>query len=488
MQQTAEEAKAAGRVRQIGLVAGAACFLALLFAPLPPGMPAPAGAVAALAALMAIWWMTEALPLAATALLPIVVLPLLAQAPIEAVTPAYAHPLIFLFLGGFFIARALERWHLHRSLALYLARIGGGGPSALVGALMVATALLSMWISNTAAALVMVPIGQLVVRQRRPDLSDDASETDFAAAMMLGIAFSASIGGMATLIGTPPNALFAAFLQKSYGIEIGFARWMAIGLPVTLTLLPVTWLILTRLAFRVPRHFETQPEIDRGAPDIQPPLSKPAKTAALVILLAALALVFRPALQGLAPGLPLSDSGIAMTAALVLFATPARWSDRTMLLTWDDVHTIRWDVLILFGGGLALASAIDESGLSRWIGSGFEALGHWPLALTVLAAMVVVVYLGELASNTAMAAVFLPVAGAAAAALGQPPMTLLLPVALAASLGFMLPVATPPNAIVFGSGDVSAAQMLKAGAILNVAGIVVVYVIATLLGPMVFAG
>ena len=481
------ETKATRRARRIGLFAGLTAFIGMILSPSPPGLPDAGWAVASLAILMMIWWMTEAIALAATALAPLVVLPLLGVKSIDAVAQSYAHPLIFLFLGGFLIAKALERWGLHRRFAAAILRHGHQGPAGLIASLMAATAFLSMWISNTATAMVMVPIAQSIIHSRRHDAGSAGDGGDFAAALMLGIAFSATIGGMATLIGTPPNALLAGYVQTAHGIDIGFGQWMLLGVPVMAVLLPVTWLILTRLVFDPgdSREFAIGLLTDAAQPA---PLRLPfgAKLVTVIVAATALALVFRPLLETLLPGLPLSDAGIVMTAALVLFATPAGGPDAGMLLDWDDAKTIRWDVLILFGGGLALATAIDGSGLSRAFGSGLSALEVLPMALIVLVAMAAMVYLGELASNTAMAAVFLPIASAAALALGAAPLELVLPVGLAASLGFMLPVATPPNAIVYGSGEVSSRQMLKAGAILDVVAILIVYGLAMTIAPLVF--
>ncbi len=295
-------------------------------------MPRNAWVVAALALLMAIWWITEALPLAATALAPLIVLPVLNVASIEKVAPAYADPLIFLFLGGFLIARTMERWQLHSFIALLIVRLGGDGARALIASLMVATAFLSMWISNTAATLVMLPIGQSMIAERRFVFEPaEAGNSQFAPALMLGIAFSATIGGMASLIGTPPNALFAAFLKSSYGIDIGFARWMLIGVPIALLLLPVTWLVLTRLAFCVPKeNMQSSGAVNSSNISVQN-LSYPARKAAIIILIAALALVLRPLVEVIVPGLRVSDAGILLTAALVLFAMPAGKSENTRL-------------------------------------------------------------------------------------------------------------------------------------------------------------
>jgi sodium-dependent dicarboxylate transporter 2/3/5 len=434
---------------------------------------------------MAAWWISEALPLAATALVPLVAFPVLGIDSLEGAARSYAHPLIFLFLGGFLIAAAMERWTLHRRLALFVVRLGGNSARALVLSLMVATAFLSMWVSNTATAIVMVPIARSLIAAHTVDgVLDPAAGPGFAPAMMLGIAFSATIGGMGTLIGTPPNALFAGFMETTYGVEIDFARWMLVGVPVVAALLPVTWLMLTRVSFAVaagPLAAQYAHE------EALAPMAGPEKLLAAVVVLTAVALVLRPLIAGALPGLPLSDAGIVMSGALVLFAMPANWAAGTRLLEWRDAKALRWDVLILFGGGLALASAIDASGLAAWIGAGFAALEALPMALLVLIAMVVIVYLGEIGSNTAMAAVFLPIAGAAAVGLGAAPLALALPVAMAASLGFMLPVATPPNAIVYGSGAVTSRQMLHAGALLDVIAVLIVYALAMTLAPAVFA-
>jgi sodium-dependent dicarboxylate transporter 2/3/5 len=451
---------------------------------------------AVIAALMAFWWVSEPIPLAATALLPIAAFPLAGIANLETTAQSYAHPLILLFLGGFMLAAAMERWQLHRRIALGAVVVSGRKPRALVLAMMLATAFVSLWVSNTATAMVMVPIAASLLSARRSEQTGSSNgeahphacgearqeEDAFGAALILGIAFSATIGGMGTLIGTPPNALFAAVMEKSYGVSIGFGQWMLIGLPIVLVLIPITWLVLTRIAFRVP-DAELPAAAFPAAPET---MSRGERFVAVVLAATAVAWIFRPWLSKLLGTAALSDAGIAITAALVLFLMPERWVGSRALLEWDDVKGIRWDVLILFGGGLALADAIGSSGLADWIGSRVGGLRGLPVAGLVLVMMVVVVYLGELASNTAVAAMFLPIAGAASYGLGAHPLDLALPVALAASLGFMLPVATPPNAIAYGTGAVTARQMLRAGAILDVISIFVVYAAAMTLGPVIF--
>jgi len=482
-------AKGVHMARTIGFFAGPLVAIALLTLPPPAELSASGWAVAAVGALMAIWWMSEAIPLAVTALVPLVLFPVLHIGNFQNVAQSYAHPLIFLFLGGFLLARAMERWQLHRRIALTVMGLGGRTPEAIIASLMAATAFLSMWVSNTATAMVMLPIGLSLVGilQRAYDGDGGTNREQCAAALMLGIAYAATIGGMGTLIGTPPNALFAGFMQQTYGVTIGFAQWMLVGVPVVIVLLPITWLILTRVAFRfaAPPRFDS---LERAVMDgfSQASMGRGEKRTAAVMAGAACAWIFSPLLSKAAPGLVLSDAAIAMTAALSLFIVPADWSSRKFLLTWDEAKTIRWDVLILFGGGLALAAAISSSGLAQWMGSGLAVIANLPRPLFLLIVMAAVVFLGEIASNTAMAAIFLPIAGAAALGLGEGPLALVLPVVLAASLGFMLPVATPPNAIVFGSGAVTIQNMLRAGAVLDVVSILAVLALVLWLGPLVF--
>lgn len=461
------------RHRLIGLVAGPLVAAAVVASPAPEGLSQQGWWTAGVGLLMAVWWMTEALPLAVTALVPLVLFPLLGLRGIEAVAPAYAHPLVFLFLGGFLLARAMHAWELDRRLALAVLGLAGTSPRRVIAALMGVTAFLSLWVSNTATAMVMLPIGQsLIGAFARREEADRAGGAAVAQPLLLGIAYAATIGGMGTLVGTPPNALFAAFMAESYGIEISFARWLLIGLPLVLVLLPLTWFVLTRVAFRVPGP-GTLEAVGTGlaAPG---PILRGARLTAGVMVAVAACWIFRPLLAAALPWLSLSDAGIAVTGALLLFLLPADLKAGRFLLTWREAAEIRWDVLILFGGGLALAAAIGASDLAGWIGAQLAGLRALPLVLLLLAVGALIVLLGELASNTAMAAVFLPVAGATALAMGEPAFLLALPVALFATLGFMLPVATPPNAVIFGSGAIEMRHMLKAGWILDLLGIVVV--------------
>jgi sodium-dependent dicarboxylate transporter 2/3/5 len=473
------------RHRLIGLLVGPLAAAAILASPAPDGLSQEGWRTAAVGIWMAIWWMTEAIPLAVTAMLPIILFPTFDVRSIEATTPSYAHPLVFLFLGGFLLARAMNVWALDRRLALTVLRFAGLNPPSVIAGLMAVTAFLSMWVSNTATAMVMLPIGLSIVTTFADHKEQHAESV--APALLLGIAYAATIGGMGTIVGTPPNALFAAFMAESYGIEISFLRWMLIGVPLVLVLLPLTWFVLTHVAFRVTRLPSLQSagltEEEFGALE---PISQAERLVAGVMLLVAVCWIFRPLLMTALPWLRLSDAGIAITGALLLFLIPADLKRGRFLLSWKEAAGIRWDVLILFGGGLALAAAIGESDLAAWIGAQLVGLQALPVFLLLLAVGVLIVFLGELASNTAMAAVFLPVAGATAIGMGEPALLLTLPVALFATLGFMLPVATPPNAVVFGSGAVEMRHMLRAGAILDVLGIIVVALAIMTLGQWVF--
>ncbi len=474
------------RHRLIGLIAGPMVAAIVSYSPAPTGLSQQGWLIAATGIWMAIWWMTEALPLAVTAMLPLILFPILDIRSIETTTPSYAHPLIFLFLGGFLLARAMHVWGLDSRLALNVLRLAGSSPRRIIAGIMAVTAFLSMWVSNTATAMVMLPIGLSITTAL---VQHDTKHADgFAPALLLGIAYAATIGGMGTIIGTPPNALFAAFMAKSYGIEISFIRWMLIGVPVLLILLPVAWFVLTHLAFHIGGQEMARAANAIGAKSSAlAPVSRAERMVACVMLLVAAFWIGWPLLVSALPWLRLSDAGIAMTGASMLFLLPVDLKKGRFLLSWKEAADIRWDVLILFGGGLALASAIGESDLADWIGNQLSALQALPLFLLLLAIGILVVFIGELASNTAMAAVFLPVAGAAALSMGEPAFLLTLPVALFATLGFMLPVATPPNAVIFGSGALEMRHMLRAGAVLDIAGIILVALAVMTLGKWVLS-
>lgn len=475
----------------IGVVAAPLAFLLVLALPAPAGLGPAAWRTAACAAVMGILWITEAIPIPATGLLPLALFPLLGVGSIGETAAPYSNPIIFLFLGGFLLAAAMERWGLHRRLALSIIRSVGTAPRRLVAGFLASAAFLSMWISNTATTLLLLPIGVSVLElgdRARGDPETGPGKPrggDLAPALVAAIAFGAGIGGVATLIGTPPNALTAAFLLESYGFQVGFARWMAIGVPLSLLALPLTYLVLVRLAFRV----EGRP-LPGGSALIEREIAALGRIGrgewivAAAFLLAATGWITRPVLERWVPGL--SDAGIAMLAGLGLFLAPVSLRRREFALDWATAQRIPWGVIVLFGGGLSLADAIERTGLAHWLAVGFEGFATWPFwALLGLVALVVVLF-SELASNTATAAAFLPVVGALALSTGQDPMPLVIGAGLAASGGYMLPVATAPNAIAYGTGRISVPQMARAGALLDLLFLVLVPAIALLLVPVVF--
>jgi solute carrier family 13 (sodium-dependent dicarboxylate transporter), member 2/3/5 len=458
------------RRRQIGLFLGPAVFLFMLFAPAPDGLSVEGWRTAAAGLLLAIWWITEAIPIPATSLLPLVLFPLLEIQPIRNAAAPYANPLIFLFMGGFIIALAMERWNLHRRIALAVVRAIGVRPSSVVLGFMVASAFLSMWVSNTATAVMMLPIGLSVILLVRPDTEYGEGQPldfNFALCLMLGIAYAASIGGLATLIGTPPNALLAAFMLEAYGVEIGFVQWMIVGLPLVVISIPIVWLSLTRIIFPIKIR-----EIPGGAVMIREqyrmlgPVSYGEKAVAVVFTGTAFLWIFRPVVEQWLPGL--SDAGIAMIGALALFIIPMNRRLTRFVMDWESAAKLPWGVLILCGGGLALADAVTATGLAEWIALALRGLGEWPTPVLVLAVILLIIFLTELTSNTATAAAFLPLVAALAVGVGENPLLLVVPAAIAASCAFMMPVATPPNAIVYGSGYVTIPQMVQAGWRLNI--------------------
>jgi sodium-dependent dicarboxylate transporter 2/3/5 len=477
-----------GRARHqwVGLVLGPALAVVMLLAGTPEGLGDAAWRTAAIGVLMAVWWATEAVPIAVTALLPLVVFPLLDIASIHDTARPYSNKVIYLFLGGFVVAFAMQRWNLHRRIALNVLRVVGGKGRSLIGGFMIASAVLSMWVTNTSTTMMLLPIAVSIIGVIHNSVAtlSDKGRKDFQYALLLGIAYSASIGGMMTLVGTAPNALLAAFMQDTYGSEIDFARWMLVGIPLALVMLPLSWLVLTRLVFKVDfvTSGEARSELARMVKEMGS-ISAPELRVAVIFAGMALLWMTRPLLTHL-PGLAaLDDASIAMAGAIALFIVPSGSKEDPLLLRWQYAERLPWGVLILFGGGLSLASAVSNTGLAGWLGTSLQAIGDLPLWVIVAAAAAMIIFLTELTSNTATTATFLPVVGAIALEAGFDPIMLTVPVTLAASCAFMLPVATPPNAIVFGSGMLTIPKMARAGLALNLIGIVLVTVIAMTLGP-----
>ncbi len=478
-EQAAEVEDAYGTRNKVGLILGPLVFALMALTSPPEGMTVEAWRVAAIGLWMAIWWISEATAVYVTALLPIALFPFFAGFPIKQAVAPYANPLIFLFMGGFLIAQSMQRWNLHKRIALTLLSITGTRSHRLIGGFMLTCALLSMWVSNTATAVMMMPIGlsvaSLLVGQDR----ETREMAPFRTALFLGIAYGCSLGGIATLIGTPPNALLVAYLADNHNIHVGFAQWMAAGLPLSLVLLTLTWALLTKVLFRVPNAPVT------GAEDVigqelkaMGRMSRGERLAGSIFLLTALLWVSRPLLSTLVPDMLLSDGGIAIAMAVLLFVLPVNLEKREFALNWEQAVRIPWGVLILFGGGLSLASAIGATGLAEWLGGALSGFSVWPAWVVLLLTVTLIVFLTELTSNTATTAAFLPLLAAISLQMGETAAYLAVPAAIAASCAFMMPVATPPNAIVYASGCVTIPQMARTGIFLNILCIVLITLVA----------
>ena len=456
-----------------GLILGPAMLALTLILPPPASMAGDAWLALGATLWMAIWWATEAIPIPATALLPLILVPVLGVAKVEDLAGAYANGIIFLFLGGFLLGLAMQRWQLHRRIALRILLAVGQQPSRQIAGFMVATAFLSMWVSNTATSIMMLPIGLSVIGFVPG--GNEIQRRRIAVALLLAIAYSASIGGIATLIGTPPNAMLAAYLKANHDISIGFAEWMLIGVPVAAAMLSFTWWWLCRKGFE---GLDTADSRSLLQAELQKlgSLTSAEKRVLLIFLATAAAWVFRPLLATFLPGV--SDTVIAMTAAILLFSVRSGGENSQALLDWNSAEKLPWGVLLLFGGGLALAAMIKTSGLAEWIAQNFSLLNGWPIFAVVLMIVTVIIFLTEITSNTATTATFLPLLGALAVSQSVSPLLFLVPAAIAASCAFMMPVATPPNAVVFGSGELRIKDMMHAGGVLNLFGIALVSCVA----------
>ncbi|WP_061241324.1 DASS family sodium-coupled anion symporter [Ectopseudomonas composti] len=481
---TTNESTAPAKAAWIGLILGPLLLLACLVTEPPAGLSSTAWATIGLTLLMATWWSTEAIPIPATSLLPILLIPALGIDSLNAATAPYANPTIYLFLGGFVLGLAMERWNLHKRIALMTLLAMGSKPSKQIAGFMMATAFLSMWVSNTATTIMMLPIGLSVIGMLTSEKNTGEAERErFATALLLAIAYAASVGGIATLIGTPPNALLAAFLAENYDVQIGFGQWMLLGVPVAVIMLAFIWWWLTRGGFNLAGHDSTQ--LIRGELAELGPLSRGEKLVAMVFVATALAWVFQPLISDWVPGV--NDTSIAIAAALALFIIPVDTKQRVFLMNWESASKLPWGVLLLFGGGLSLAGVIRSTGLAEWIAQSLGALGALPVIAMIGVVVLVIIFLTEVTSNTATAAAFLPLLGALAVSQGMPAELLAIPAAIAASCAFMMPVATPPNAIVFGTGHMKIQSMIRAGFALNLFGVVLVTVISYLLVGMIWA-
>jgi sodium-dependent dicarboxylate transporter 2/3/5 len=469
-----------------GFLLGVISAIVVLLFPTPESLSYEAHKTAAMFLLMGVWWATEAVPVPVTALVPLAAFPILGIVDIQAAANPYANKTIYLFFGGFLLATAIQKWDLHKRIALFvLENVGSNGASLVLG-FMLTAAFISMWVMNTATTIMLLPIGLAVitvVKETVKGLNEEEAE-NFQLSLLLGIAYGATIGGMSTLIGTGPNGMLAAFMSDNYNLDISMVDWMKVGVPLSAVMLPSSWLILTRVIY--PVNFETSQETTNLLATMKEELGSfegPEVKVFIVFFATALAWMFRTVLDDV-PGLTgLSDAGIAMISALFLFLLPSGHEEKKgSLLEWQDAQeNVPWGLLVLFGGGLSLANAVQSTGLAIWIGnlipSGIS------IVLIVILVVTLIIFLTELTSNMATTATFLPVVAALAVQSEFDPILVTAAVALAASCAFMLPVATPPNAIVFGSGLIKVPQMAKAGFLLNVLGIIVVSLVAVVSVP-----
>lgn len=464
--------------KKIGLILGPLLYLSTTLWFYPENLSQEANAVLACTLWVATWWITEAIPIAITSLLPIVLFPLTGGLELSETTASFGHKYIFLYIGGFILAIAIERWNLHKRIALNIIKIIGTNVKSIILGFMVATAFLSMWISNTATSVMMLPIGMAIIAQLidNPDTIEDENET-FGKALMLAIAYSASIGGLATLIGTPPNLVLAGIVQETYGVEITFSRWFMFGLPISLLLLAICWKYLTEIAFKF-----KQKSFPGGKAEISKQLeslgkiSYEEKMVLLVFMGTALAWISRSFfLQKFIPNI--DDTIIAVIGGVLLFIIPASKEENRKIINWSEAVKLPWGILLLFGGGLALASGFKTSGLAEWIGGQMSLLQGASLIVLLLVLIASVNFLTEITSNLATTAMILPILAPLAVVIDVHPYILMVGATVAASCAFMLPVATPPNAVVFGSGYLKIPDMVKAGIWMNIISILLLCLI-----------
>ena len=472
----------------IGLILGPLLFLVIMIFVDAEGLSFEAKCILASTTWMAVWWVTECVPISVTALLPIVLFPLTGGMDLATTTAAYGHKLVFLFVGGFLIALAIEKWHLHKRLALNIIRFTGSNKSRVILGFMLATAFLSMWISNTATSIMILPVGLAIISQLKDDPKTIENENEvFGKSLMIAIAYSASIGGMATLIGTPPNMVLAGVVEESYGIKLNMFDWMKFGVPLSSFLLIICWLYLTKIAFK----FKNE-EFSAGKEEILRQIKKLGSFSneeikvLIVFALTALGWIFRGSIETIFP--MIDDTIIAIFFAVTLFIIPTKnhKTNTTTLLVWNDTVKLPWGILILFGGGMAIASAFGKSGLALWIADLLQNLNDVSLFLIILIIVTSINLLTEVTSNMATTAMLLPVLVTIALAIEVHPYFLLVSATLAASCAFMLPISTPPNAVVFGSGFLKIEDMFKKGVWMNLISIITITLVVYFTLPYVF--
>lgn len=470
----------------VGRILGPLLFVIIRVFLEPKGMSPEALSILAVTAWVATWWITEAIPIAATSLLPLILFPLLGALSISDTAQAYSHPLVILYMGGFMLAMAIEKWNLHKRIALHIIKLIGENIRLIILGFMLATAFLSMWISNTATSLMMLPIAIAVSTQLSGIKNNGNSDNKIGKAILLGVAYSASIGGLATLIGTPTNLILASIIKETYQYEITFSQWMLFGLPIAIVLLFFTWFYLTYFAYK----FDDYQSTNAGKEEIKKqlkaigPMTLEEKRVGFIFGLVSLAWITRTAyLQQFVPAL--DDTIIALIGVILLFLSPSS-TPKTRLLDWKTAEKIPWGILLLFGGGLSLAEGFNSTGLAAWIGNQFVFLDYIAFGLFLLIIIISVNFLTEITSNMATASMLLPILAAISYSMDVHPFGLMVGATLASSCAFMLPVATPPNAVVFGSGYLEMSDMVKAGFWLNIISIILIALITLFYLPIIW--
>ena len=475
--------------RKIGLYLGPILFILTRFFLELEGLSDQANAVLASTLWIAIWWITEAIPIAATSLLPIILFPLSGALPLADTSSSFGHRFVFLYLGGFILALAIQKWNLHKRIALNIIKVIGTNVKKIILGFMVATAFLSMWISNTATAVMMLPIGIAIIKQMK-DLKNSPEDENliFGKALMLSIAYSASIGGIATLIGTPPNLVFAGIIQEVYNIDISFLKWFQFGFPISILLLAISWIYLTKVAFKFKQNEfnEGKEEINMQLEELGP-ISYEEKIVLSVFVLTGLAWILRTyLLNKFIPNL--DDSIIALISGISLFLFQANNQEgkNEKIMNWEDAVKLPWGILLLFGGGLAIAQGFQSSGLANWIAENLTQLNDFSLFIILLVLITAVNFLTEITSNLATTAMLLPILAPTAVILGVHPYVLMVGATLAASCAFMLPVATPPNAVVFGSNYLKISDMVRVGILMNIISIIIIFMMVYFILPILW--
>ncbi len=467
----------------IGFLLGPLLFFIILFAAGNNDI----GRVLAVASWMITWWVTEAAPIPVTALLPLVLLPYLGIFTVKESTAPYASPIIFLFMGGFMIALGLEKHNLHKRIALNLIRITGTSGDGIILGFMIATALLSMWISNTATAVMMLPIAMSVVQLLLQDNEMTNGDKRFALGLMLSIAYSANIGGAMTIIGTPPNVVMTGYLNDLANYEMAFSRWLIIGIPAGITILASSYLLITKVLFASGvKEIKGSDELIKNKLKSLGPISREEKLVTLVFIITATCWVFKQNINALI-GMPfLSDATTAMAGGILMFIVPVDFGRGKFLMDWDDTLRLPWGILILFGGGMCLAKGMEKSGIIEVIGQYVAQNSELGLLALIAIVTTIVLFMTELMSNVALVTIFIPVIIGVANGLGINPLYLVIPSTIASSCAFMMPISTPPNAIVFASGHIRIKDMMRAGILLNIVSIMILVLIGMWLVPAVF--